>query len=315
MLTDEQIRWGWLFLLGREPEGAAVYEAHRSLPDIETLRRVLLQSTEFRAKLSRNTKSVGQLILAAAPTSPATAPAKTMRRMFERTQDQWTRLGESEPYWSVLTNASFKSDKIEQNRDHFFKTGEQNAQAVRAALARNRLTANAAGVCAELGCGVGRVSVHLARMFAHVDGYDISPGNLALAKRNAEAFGVSNARFHLTRRIDDYDRMAEYDFFFSVIVLQHNPPPIQYEMLKRIFAKARKNALLYFQVQVYALRYRFDAEEYLESPVATLDMHVLPQQDVFQLLADADCRVVEVMEDNASGHPEWQSVTFVAQKR
>jgi 2-polyprenyl-3-methyl-5-hydroxy-6-metoxy-1,4-benzoquinol methylase len=314
VLTDDEIRMAWRLILGREPESDRIYELHRSHPDLDALRRILLQSPEFRQKFAMNAKLVGALRLAASPTSPARAEPEAMRRMFERIQAEWTKLGEAEPYWSVLTNDRFRSEAFEENKSEFFRTGERNLDMVRAALSRNRLQLSPDGVCTELGCGVGRVSVQLAGMFRQVHCYDISPGNLSLAEFHAREFGMNNASFHLLRTFADYDQLQPYDFFFSVIVLQHNPPPVQRAVLEKVVAKAKPGALLYFQVPTYGARYQFDPDSYLASPAAQIEMHVLPQPDVFEIMAEGGCRIVEVMEDTSTGQPDWVSMTFLAQK-
>ncbi|WP_137176381.1 class I SAM-dependent methyltransferase [Roseomonas sp. AR75] len=314
MLTDDEIRTAWRLILGREPENDRIYELHRSHESIEALRQILLQSPEFRQKFAMTTKVVGALRLALNPISSSTAEPDAMRRMFERIQAEWTKLGEAEPYWSVLTNPRFKAGAFEENKEDFFRTGERNLDLVRAALARNRLELVENGTCTELGCGVGRVSVQLAGLFAHVHGYDISPGNLALAEYHAKEFGIKNASFHLLKDITGYNGIQPFDFFFSVIVLQHNPPPVQRVVLEKIVEKANPGAILFFQVPTYSARYRFDPETYLASAPAEIEMHVLPQADVFEILTAGGCRVLEVMEDTATGQPDWISNTFLAQK-
>jgi SAM-dependent methyltransferase len=314
LLTNDEVRTAWRLLLGREPESDRIYEVHRGHETLEALRGVIMQSAEFRQKAMGSAKAIDRLRFAAMPTSPAKATPEQMRQMFARIQEQWTALGESEPYWSVLTNPRFKMDRFEDNRTDFFQSGARNVDAVRAALLRCRVALPEDAICVELGCGVGRVSVQLAGLFAHVHGYDISPGNLALAEKNAKDFGAGNTTFHLLRGIADYDRLEPFDIFFSVIVLQHNPGPVQRHILQKLVERAKPGAVLYFQVPTYALRYRFDPDAYLASPAATLEMHVLPQDEIFDVLTEGGCRLLEVMEDNATGHPEWISNTFLAQK-
>jgi hypothetical protein len=86
-------------------------------------------------------------------------------------------------------------------------------------------------------------------------------------------------------------------------------------MLERIISRARKGAILYFQVPVYSSSYVFDAESYVSSDQQELEMHSLPQSVVFDVLSKGHCRVVEVMEDLAVGRSDWISMTFLAQKK
>ena len=75
------------------------------------------------------------------------------------------------------------------------------------------------GHALEIGCGVGRNTVHLARHFAHVDGVDVSPTMV----RSALARGLpANVRLHaLSGRDLQPLPDAAYDLVFSHLVFQH----------------------------------------------------------------------------------------------
>ena len=103
----------------------------------------------------------------------------TLRLLFERSMRQWARLGETEPYWSVLTHDKYKRDNLTPDAlDEFMHTGEEAASFLDLFLNRAGLAAPK-GLCVEFGCGVGRVTASLARRFERVLAVDISPGNLA----------------------------------------------------------------------------------------------------------------------------------------
>jgi SAM-dependent methyltransferase len=314
VLTDDEIRLAWLLILGREPESEQVYAAHRHL-DLQRLRLILLSSQEFRRSHAKGTRSPGALLLSRNPGPQATARPEVLARMFERIQAQWTALGSREPYWSVLTDDRYRMDRIEESREAFFRTGHADRQLIEASLARNRIAPDPDRVGVELGCGVGRASIRIAPLFRELHAYDISPGNLALAERHAAEAGVRNIRFHLLRSVEDYAGLEGFDFFFSRLVLQHNPPPVQRHMLQQIVAKARPGALLFFQVFTYWTAYGFDAARYLAEPVRDMEVHCLPQSTVFSVLGNGGCRVIEVMEDDCVGTTEGISCTFLARKR
>jgi hypothetical protein len=44
-------------------------------------------------------------------------------------------------------------------------------------------------------------------------------------------------------------------------------------------------------------------------------MHVLPQRDVFSIVAELSCEVLEVLPDSCVGDPDWISNTFLVRKR
>jgi len=47
MITRDAVTWGYRLILGREPESESVVDAHASIKDIETFRKVLFNSIEF----------------------------------------------------------------------------------------------------------------------------------------------------------------------------------------------------------------------------------------------------------------------------
>lgn len=75
------------------------------------------------------------------------------------------------------------------------------------------------GHALEIGCGVGRNTVHLARHFVHVDGVDVSPTMV----RSALARGLPpNVRLHALSGRDLQPLPDDtYDLVFSHLVFQH----------------------------------------------------------------------------------------------
>jgi SAM-dependent methyltransferase len=73
----------------------------------------------------------------------------------------------------------------------------------------------------EIGCGVGRNTVHFGTRFAHVDGVDVSPTMVRLAR---EQDPPDNVSFHATSGTDLalFDDAA-FDLVFSHLVFQHIP--------------------------------------------------------------------------------------------
>ena len=73
----------------------------------------------------------------------------------------------------------------------------------------------------EIGCGMGRNTVHLARHFAHVDGVDIAP---TMVRRAREQGLPENVRLHvLSGRDLDGIASGSVCFVFSHLVFQHLP--------------------------------------------------------------------------------------------
>ena len=73
-----------------------------------------------------------------------------------------------------------------------------------------------------------------------------------------------------------------------------------------------------FQLLTYSQGYSFDAEEYLHTAharIGQVEMHAVPQRRVFEIVAQAGCRVLEVLDDAWTGYRCGElSNTFLVHK-
>ena len=225
-------------------------------------------------------------------------------------------LGLEKPHWSVLSSDAFLPESIEQSRHSFYASGAHDATRVVMALERHGHTPGMHPRVVEYGCGVGRVSVHLASRFRFLTAIDISESHLALAAETARDTKVANVRFELARA-PNFGMTEPFDLWFSHIVLQHNPPPVIALLLRRALSMLAPGGIAMFQLPTYTTGYGFDVARYLSAPTATgtIEVHCLPQSVVFEIAADCGCVPLEVREDNAMGPPShWISNFFIFAK-
>jgi SAM-dependent methyltransferase len=230
----------------------------------------------------------------------------------------WTRLGEDEPFWSVLTNSRWKSDQMSRANAEaeFYQTGRASLVRLEQWLARNHREVPSAGTCVEYGCGVGRCTMWLAKRFAHVVAYDISQPHLDRARERADLEGLKNIEFVLARSEDDLGLMKDAALFYSIIVLQHNPPPLIQSILDHAFQELRPGGIAYFQVPTYGMDYKFDLKAYLEkSSERNMEMHFIPQYAIFDLASRHGLKPLEVSPDGLAGKfGQGVSTTFLMAK-
>ena len=298
-VTDEEVLWAYRIALGREPESArTVAEHRRGAANLLELRRTFFNSIEFRNGMGRT------IISQIAPTFGATtAPdivspdrADLRDRMFRHIAKSWSNYGATEAHWSVLTFDRYREETLGENLDEFHRSGTAQVKSFRNALARNGLELPKGGTCIELGCGVGRITRWLAPLFEKVIALDVSPGHLALAKEYVGRH-AANVEFRQLRGIEDLDALPPAEVFYTFLVLQHNPPPVIEAILDRIFARLASQAIAYVHLPTFIPDYHFDAETYLAEREDRLDMemHMLPQKDVFALCARRGMQVLEVL--------------------
>lgn len=324
MLSRETVEMAYRLILGREPESDAAIESHRGHADLAGLRRTLLTSPEFRAQQARaegGEDSTERQIAEAARIIPPASAIETAAhgapeaRLWARVIGAWEALGREAPHWSVLTAERYRPERIAETGAEFARSGEAEGRLADAALARLPGLDPARAHCLELGCGVGRATRALAKRFAQVTGVDVSPGHLAVAEADFAAEGVENARFRRVAGPADYAALPAHDFLFSRIVLQHNPPPVQCAMLSRLFARLASGGAALFQLVTHIHGYAYALEADLARPDGGMEMHALPQERVFALMAEAGLVPVEVQEDSAAGDRAiHRSHVFLARK-
>jgi SAM-dependent methyltransferase len=243
------------------------------------------------------------------------ASPEQLSRMLARIEEAWTKLGGERPHHSVMTRKEFRPARLENSLDGFWASGLGEVESANALLRQLGFTGLNGKTCVEYGCGLGRVTVPLAAKFAEVHAYDISASHLALARERAEREGAANIQFH-HRGGGLLDPLESCDFFYSRLVFQHNPPPVIRELIKLALASLRPDGIAIFGVTVYLSDYRFGIEDYLKkSRKRDIEMHCIPQREVFSAVSDAKCSLIEVREErNITLEREFLANLFVVQR-
>ncbi len=320
MVSKTDVQNAYKLILGREPDNDDVVTQHAaSQKDLADLRRVFLTSEEFR-------NNVRQLVPEAEARGfkpliwpkisvDVDVPDTLLEKMISRVQEAFSHLGRTDPHWSVISEDRFRTANIGTNEDEFFKSGTGVVDDLRVTASRYDIKVDDFVDCFELGSGLGRSTIWLAKRFKRVIGSDVSAIHLDLAKDAFAKRQIGNVELHHINDLRSIESLPAFDVFFSIIVLQHNPPPLIAYLLGVILSKIRPGGIGYFQVPTYALSYSFNAERYLESELKLgfPEMHVIPQNKLFELIDKCACRILEVREDGAGG-PNMISSRVLVQK-
>ena len=238
--------------------------------------------------------------------------------LFDRIQSQWTGYGESEPFASVLSDAQFLQESIQANMHILEASGVEVVRRLQVVASRNQIDISK-GRCLELGCGVGRITKPLSQWFDHVIAADISPGNLKACKVRIHETGATNVHTLLLKSPEHIEEVKSIDAFVSVIVLQHNPPPVQYFLLDRILENINVGGIAFFQTATFNPGYAYQIGHHLGLDTAAFEawsLHCLPMKHILQLFRKHGLEVLEVIEDGQTGglHNRFHSHTFFAVK-
>lgn len=236
--------------------------------------------------------------------------------IFNRTRKTWSQLGSSQPYWSVLTDKKFLLENMdEKEKIEFYESGRGSCKAIIQTLIRNDVIKDKSAAkdleIIEIGCGTGRVTKHLAQMFKKVTAIDVSKGNMEVAASVVQDMNVS---FCLFEGIEDYNNLPKADIVYSIIVLQHNVPPVIKCILNAMLRALKPGGIAYFQVPTYQELYEFRFEEYMaDSHLGKIEMHPLSQKSIFEIAYVNGCIPMEVYQDKLCS-PDNYSCTFVMKK-
>jgi ubiquinone/menaquinone biosynthesis C-methylase UbiE len=135
----------------------------------------------------------------------------------------------------------------------------------------------------EIGCGVGRMTRMLARIFGHVTGVDISEEMLKQARANTD--DLKNVELVLgdgctLKGLPD----VSVDFAFSFIVFQHVPA---YDVIasycREVFRILKPGGLFKFQVQGYTELTREELDTWVGYPISQADAARLAEESGFKV--------------------------------
>jgi len=127
--------------------------------------------------------------------------------MTDRATRDWNTLGETQPYFAVLTEDRFLLEQMSnEDREAFFASGEADVARIFELI---DVTPKSA---LDFGCGVGRLTRALAKRVDRVAGVDAAESMLRLARENVPTASFSTAIPN-----------ERFDLIVSLIVFQHIP--------------------------------------------------------------------------------------------
>ena len=240
-------------------------------------------------------------------------------------QESWDRLGRDDPFWAVLTDPARKGGGWDP--EEFFATGRAEIDRLMEAVGE-RLPARERAL--DFGCGPGRLSQALARHFERVDGVDVAPSMIELAR---ELDPPACCAFHLNAATDlTLFESGAFDLAYSNITLQHMRPRLAEGYLAELVRVLKPGGVLVFQLpsrqrpmggplrrlRQTARRLAPEALHRLWRRVRghrepLMDMHSVPRRRVEAIVGRAGGEVVAAEADDAPG-PDWESYRYTVVK-
>lgn len=324
-VTRADVISAYRIFLNREPESEQAISAWLDQDSVSEMRGVFLGSAEYREREKLgNTPSMSGHEPRMISEIDSDIDKETLSKVFAKVQGVWTKLGEEDPLWAVLSLEKYRHANRKDALDDFYLTGSGDVGLIEKTLIRNGITLPEGQTVVELGCGVGRVTSHLSRKFANVIGVDISKSMIDAATSHFDANNITNASFKLLSEVDDYSYLPKCDLLFSLIVLQHSPPPVISVAVRGAIRSLNLNGVALFQVPTYIPGYKFIASEYISTPAQvghlhpsqSYEMHAIRQCDLLKIINEEGGRVLEMYEDDKMGphYPTATSNTILVEK-
>ena len=156
------------------------------------------------------------------------------------TDADWRELGQSNPYWGVISHPNFLTENITPERvDEFYASGPFHIDPIAADLTK-LIGSPPGGRAMDFGCGVGRLAEAMLKYADQVTGVDISPGMLELARKRG-------SRVNYVGELPD----GPFDWINSFIVFQHIPPERGLQLMAELLARLAPGGCVSLQVTVW----------------------------------------------------------------
>ncbi len=160
-----------------------------------------------------------------------------------RTDKHWEKFGATDPYFGVLTWDKFhKGNLTKESREEFFRSGSEYIDAVMKCIRAHLDPAFSPKNALDFGCGVGRLTIPLARISKKAIGVDVSESMLREARKNCADLSVENAEFHTSDDSLSFAR-GKFDLIHSFIVFQHIPVKRGERIFKNLLALLSGNGV------------------------------------------------------------------------
>lgn len=155
---------------------------------------------------------------------------------LENTDRDWSEFGRTDPFYAVLTADDFRKDRLtEENLALFYQYGQTYVEQVLNTIQQHFDPGFSPTRALDFGCGVGRLTIPLARIAQSITGIDISDAMLAEARARSAQLDLANVEF--LRSDDQLSALnGRYDFILSSLVFQHIPPARGDQIFRRLLS-------------------------------------------------------------------------------
>lgn len=259
--------------------------------------------------------------------------SKNLKDHVEDLEETFSFWGKREPYFCVLTTSKFLLHNMtnqgkmnDQALDHFYSLGDLDIRFAFEILEHNGIKINPT-MALDFGCGVGRLTFALAKVFRFVIGCDISGPHLQISRDNACQFDINNVHFiKSSANLLDQLSPESFDFIYSRLVLQHIPPILSKAYIRQFTSLLKAGGHMLIQLPTASPAYAFnpeasDSQTRNDRVIAggesdtsgpKVQMFSLEIREVLEAINEGKCQLIDlVFETDRDG---WTSHVFLVRK-
>lgn len=244
---------------------------------------------------------------------PQTVEAHTLERIGKN----WESLAKTDPMWAILSDPNKKGNKWDLN--DFLATGEKEIGDLISYIETSLKIKGDRLAALDFGCGMGRLSLALAKYYEQVIGIDISETMINLANQVLDGHR-NNLNGRVTYILNNSNAIPlednKCDLIYSNIVLQHMNSDNALFYITEFVRVLKKDGLAVFQAPSKCLS---KGGNVFKSPIegcdegVTIDMNMIPKSAVIKTVQDTGGRIVEIIKDNCAG-PKFESFKYFVSK-
>lgn len=160
------------------------------------------------------------------------------------TDADWRRIGETEPYWGVISQDRFLRERLDEAALRaFYESGEHEVALTCERAARFLGGWPRVEHALDFGCGCGRLTLPMAERAGRVTGYDVSPAMIELARARA----ADHANVSFAGQLPP----GPVDWINSFNVFQHIDPARGLATLATVLGELAPGGLVSLHFTVY----------------------------------------------------------------
>ncbi len=229
----------------------------------------------------------------------------------------WESLAKHDPMWSILSVPDKRGNKWDIN--DFLATGGNEINDLMRYIENVINVKVKRSFALDFGCGIGRLSLALAKYFDNVVGVDISSTMITRARQISEQYKDAY-KGEITYIINKYNIIPmetdTCDFIYSNIVLQHMRAVDALVYISEFVRMIKKEGLAVFQSpsrSLVAEDKSFKSCIETGGGTDTIEMNMIPIKSVIDTVYYAGGNIINIKRDYNAG-PKFESFTYFVSK-